>query len=362
MRVDQVLQIAKEVRYWNVLLSDSSLRDSSLRDHVPRQPEGISHPKNRAKSQVAILQRSLEILGCEPLFLPELTSGGRDFADRFMAQSSFTLPRACDGAMERLRSRKQKTRTTPSVEKEAVTIAAPSCPFARAQKKNNKRLSPTKSIDWLSNTVDLSFPSSAAALFEFGLHLGEASKLLFLEDRAHFENVGEIASMELSISRSFQGMQGLMYALDKIKNMKEQMKDMRTERDNLRGEIKELKGCKKELDRIKEELRTQLDAKEQDSNCLKFSLADLATAQARVDMLEGRLMEMGLEAEIQCCGKMAMEYRDNKAEYWDIPQYIADYEELLQMRAEEDARTSQMANSFEEMTTNDLPVDDSHLS
>ncbi|XP_060971625.1 uncharacterized protein LOC115696388 [Cannabis sativa] len=279
-----------------------------------------------------------------------------------MAQSSFTLPLAGDGAMERLRSRKQKTRTTPSVEKEAVTTAAPSCPSARAQKKNNKRPSPVESTDWLSNTVDLSFPSSAAAHSEFGLHLGEASKLLFPEDRARFENIGEIASMELSISRSFQGMQGLMYALDKIKNMKEQMKDMRTERDTLRGEIKELKSCKKELDRVREELRTQLDAKEQDSNRLKSALADLATAQARVDMLEGRLAEIGLEAEIQCRGKMAMEYRDNKAESWDIPQYIADYEELLRMRAEEDARTSQLANSFEEMTTNDLPVDDSHLS
>ena len=203
-RVDQVLRIAEEERYWNVLLSDSSLRDSTLWDHVPRQPEGISHPKNRAKSQVTILQRSLEILGCEPLFLPELTSDGRDFADRFMAQSSFTLPLAGDGAMERLRSRKQKTRTTPSVEKEAVTITAPSCPSARAQKKNNKRPSPVESTDWLSNTVDLSFPSSAAAHSEFGLHLGEASKLLFPKDRARFENIGEIASMELSISRSFQ--------------------------------------------------------------------------------------------------------------------------------------------------------------
>ena len=121
-------------------------------------------------------------------------------------------------------------------------------------------------------------------------------------------------------------MQGLMYALDKIKNMKEQMKDMRTERDNLRGEMKELKGCKKELDRVKEELRTQLDAKEQDSERLKSALADLATAQDRVDMLEGRLIDIGLEAEIQCRGKMAMEYRDNKAESWNISQYIADYE------------------------------------
>ncbi|KAF4351967.1 hypothetical protein F8388_022880 [Cannabis sativa] len=114
--------------------------------------------------------------------------------------------------------------------------------------------------------------------------------------------------MELSISRSFKGMQGLMYALDMIKNMKEKMKVMRSERDDFRGEIKELKGCKKELDRVKEELRTQLNAKEQDSDCLKSALADLATTQARVDMLGGRLIEIGLEAEIQCHGKMAMEY------------------------------------------------------
>ncbi|KAF4356900.1 hypothetical protein F8388_003195 [Cannabis sativa] len=114
--------------------------------------------------------------------------------------------------------------------------------------------------------------------------------------------------MELSISRSFKGMQGLMYALDMIKNMKEKMKVMRSERDDLRGEIKELKGCKKELDRS--------------------ALADLATTQARVDMLGGRLIEIGLEAEIQCHGKMAMEYRENKAESWDIPKHIANYEKL----------------------------------
>ena len=95
---------------------------------------------------------------------------------------------------------------------------------------------------------------------------------------------------------------------------------------------------------------------------LKSALANLATADARVDMLEGRLIDIGLEAEIQCRGKMAMEYRDNKVESRDIPQYIADYEELLRMKVEEDARTSQLANSFEEMTTNDPPVDDSHPS
>ena len=203
-RVDQVLQIAEEERYWDVLLSESSLRDSILWDHVPRQPEGISPPKNRVKSQVAILQRSFEILGCEPLLLPELTSDGRDFADRFMAQSSFTLPLSGDGALDRLRSRRQKSGTTPSVEKDVVTTVAPSCPSGRAQKKKSKRPSPVESTDWLNNTIDLSFPSSVAAHSEFGLHLGEASKLLFPEDQARFENIGEIASMELSISRSFQ--------------------------------------------------------------------------------------------------------------------------------------------------------------
>ncbi|KAF4371701.1 hypothetical protein G4B88_030805 [Cannabis sativa] len=189
-----------------------------------------------------------------------------------------------------------------------------------------------------------------AAHSEFGLHLGEASKLLFPEDRARFENIGEITSMELSISRSFQGMEGLMYALDKIKNMNEPMKVMRSERYDLCEEIKELKGCKKELDYG------------QDSSRLKSALAGLATAQARVDMSEGRLIEIGLKTEIHCRGKMAMEYRDNKAESWDIPKYIADYEELLQMRAEKDARTSQLANSFEGMTTNDFPMDDTRLS
>ena len=48
-----------------------------------------------------------------------------------------------------------------------------------------------------------------------------------------------------------------------------------------------------------------------------------------------------------------MEYRDNKAESWDISHYIGDYEELMRMRVEEDAQTSQLANSFGEMTTND---------
>ncbi|KAF4346351.1 hypothetical protein F8388_013992 [Cannabis sativa] len=178
-----------------------------------------------------------------------------------------------------------------------------------------------------------------AAHSEFSLHLGEASKLLFPEDRARFENIGEITSMELSISRSFQGMEGLMYALDKIKNMNEPMKVMRSERYDLCEEIKELKGCKKELDC------------EQDSSRLKSALAGLATAQARVDMLEGRLIEIGLETEIHCRGKMAMEYRDNKAS-------LGTYPKLLQMRAEKDARTSQLANSFEGMTTNDFPMDD----
>ncbi|KAF4369562.1 hypothetical protein F8388_019431 [Cannabis sativa] len=338
-RVDQVLRIVEEERYWNVLLSDSSLRDSTLWDHVPRQPEGISHPKNRAKSQVTILQRSLEILGCEPLFLPELTSDGRDFADRFMAQSFLWLVTVLWNVYAHANRRLGRLR----VLRRRLLLLLLLLVLLRGLRSRITR-----------DRLRLSRPI-AAAHSEFGLHLGEASKLLFPEDRARFENIGEIASMELSISRSFQGMQGLMYALDKIKNMKEKMKDMRTELDTLRGEIKELKSCKKELDRVREELRTQLDAKEQDSNRLKSALADLATVQARVDMLEGRLAEIGLEAEIQCRGKMAMEYRDNKAESWDIPQYIADYEELLRMRAEEDARTSQLANSFEEMTTNDLP-------
>ena len=70
------------------------------------------------------------------------------------------------------------------------------------------------------------------------------------------------------------------------------------------------------------------------------------------------MLVIGLETEIQCRGIMASEFHDGKTDSWDVSKYIADFEELEKMMAEETTRAEELATSFGVMTTHNLVADD----
>ena len=153
-------------------------------------------------------------------------------------------------------------------------------------------------------------------------------------------------------------MQGLMWANEKVQELEKQVKTLKSQNVDLRSEVKGLKTCKKDLEKLNGDLKTQLDAKELDASRLQPTLDTLANVRTKVDMLEGRLTDIALEAEIQCRGQMAIEFRDGKADSWNVTQFIADYEELQQMRVEEAIQANNLAVSFGDMTTGDLGQED----
>ena len=148
-------------------------------------------------------------------------------------------------------------------------------------------------------------------------------------------------------------MQGVLWATKKVQEMEKQMKTLNLQNVNLRSENKDLKNCKKELEKLNEKLKSELDVSQLDASRLQPTLATLANVQTKVDMLEGRLTDISLEAEIQCRGQMAIDFRDGKTDSWNVTQFIADYEELQQMRAEEALQADLLAASFGDMMADD---------
>ncbi|XP_062083222.1 uncharacterized protein LOC133789394 [Humulus lupulus] len=136
-----------------------------------------------------------------------------------MAGETFRLNLTGSGAMERLRARKKQAIASSSVEKDVVNEVPlpPPLPTAgKTQKNKKKQTSPTDSSDWFAEKIELSFPSSASAHSEFVPHLEEVNKLLWPEDKDRFDQLGSKSSLSASISHVFQGMQGLMWANEKI--------------------------------------------------------------------------------------------------------------------------------------------------
>ncbi|XP_062086944.1 uncharacterized protein LOC133802506 [Humulus lupulus] len=172
------------------------------------------------------------------------------------------------------------------------------------------------------------------------------------------EQVGTDGSIDTTVSHLFQGLQGVIWLKKKIKSLMATLKEVRSQRNDLRGEVSRLKDSKKESDQLIADLKAQLESKEADVEKLRVTLGQVDDLKAEVASLENRMLVIGLEAEIQCRGVMASEFRDGKADSWDVPKYIADLEELEKMRAEEITRAEELATSFGIMTTNDLVVDD----
>ena len=136
------------------------------------------------------------------------------------------------------------------------------------------------------------------------------------------------------------------------------LKEVKGQRNDLRGEVSRLKDSKRESDQLIADLKIQLESKEADAEKLRVTLGQVDVLKAEVASLENRMLVIGLEAEIQCRGTMASEFRDGKTDSWDVPKYVADLEELERMRAEEMARAEGLASSFGVMTTNDPVLDD----
>ena len=143
-----------------------------------------------------------------------------------------------------------------------------------------------------------------------------------------------------------------------IKSLMTTLKEVNGQRNDLRSEVNRLKDSKKASDKLVADLQNQLESKEADAEKLRVTLGQVEALKAEVASLENRMLVIGLEAEIQCRGTMASEYRDDKADSWDVPRYVADLEELERMRAEEMARAEGLASSFGGLTTNDLALDD----
>ena len=155
-----------------------------------------------------------------------------------------------------------------------------------------------------------------------------------------------------------QGLQRVIWLKKQIKSLMTTLKEVKGQRNDLRSEVGRLKDSKKASDKLVADLQNQLESKEADAEKLRVTLGQVEALKAEVASLENRMLVIGLEAEIQCRGTMAGEYRDGKAESWDVPRYVADLEELERMRAEEMARAEGLAGSFGGLTTNDPVLDD----
>ncbi|XP_062109705.1 uncharacterized protein LOC133821412 isoform X1 [Humulus lupulus] len=356
-RLKSILAIPEAEREWSDLLSESSLRQSSLWRSVEKLPEGIPLLQSPDNPRVVFIKRSLEVLGYTPNFLTELTTSERLFADVAMSRP-FTLPLTGSNALERLRQAKKSSVGSSEADREVVVPPADPPVLTRSQTKKKKKAVQDDSSDPFSDTVALSFPSNAAAYSEIGPHLGEIDKLLWPEDDHRMEQVGTDGSIDTTVSHLFQGLQGVIWLKKKIKSLMATLKEVRSQRNDLRGEVSRLKDSKKESDQLIADLKAQLESKEADVEKLRVTLGQVDDLKAEVASLENRMLVIGLEAEIQCRGVMASEFRDGKADSWDVPKYIADLEELEKMRAEEITRAEELATSFGIMTTNDLVVDD----
>ncbi|XP_062109708.1 uncharacterized protein LOC133821412 isoform X4 [Humulus lupulus] len=315
-RLKSILAIPEAEREWSDLLSESSLRQSSLWRSVEKLPEDVAMSR------------------------------------------PFTLPLTGSNALERLRQAKKSSVGSSEADREVVVPPADPPVLTRSQTKKKKKAVQDDSSDPFSDTVALSFPSNAAAYSEIGPHLGEIDKLLWPEDDHRMEQVGTDGSIDTTVSHLFQGLQGVIWLKKKIKSLMATLKEVRSQRNDLRGEVSRLKDSKKESDQLIADLKAQLESKEADVEKLRVTLGQVDDLKAEVASLENRMLVIGLEAEIQCRGVMASEFRDGKADSWDVPKYIADLEELEKMRAEEITRAEELATSFGIMTTNDLVVDD----
>ncbi|XP_062109062.1 uncharacterized protein LOC133819749 isoform X3 [Humulus lupulus] len=315
-RLKSILAIPEAEREWSDLLSESSLRQSSLWRSVEKLPEDVAMSR------------------------------------------PFTLPLTGSNALERLRQAKKSSVGSSEADREVVVPPADPPVLTRSQTKKKKKAVRDDSSDPFSDTVALSFPSNAAAYSEIGPHLGEIDKLLWPEDDHRMEQVGTDGSIDTTVSHLFQGLQGVIWLKKKIKSLMATLKEVRSQRNDLRGEVSRLKDSKKESDQLIADLKAQLESKEADVEKLRVTLGQVDDLKAEVASLENRMLAIGLEAEIQCRGVMASEFRDGKADSWDVPKYIADLEELEKMRAEEITRAEELATSFGIMTTNDLVVDD----
>ncbi|XP_062079668.1 uncharacterized protein LOC133784254 isoform X1 [Humulus lupulus] len=315
-RLKSILAIPEAEREWSDLLSESSLRQSSLWRSVEKLPEDVAMSR------------------------------------------PFTLPLTGSNALERLRQAKKSSVGSSEADREVVVPPADPPVLTRSQTKKKKKAVRDDSSDPFSDTVALSFPSNAAAYSEIGPHLGEIDKLLWPEDDHRMEQVGTDGSIDTTVSHLFQGLQGVIWLKKKIKSLMATLKEVRSQRNDLRGEVSRLKDSKKESDQLIADLKAQLESKEADVEKLRVTLGQVDDLKAEVASLENRMLVIGMEAEIQCRGVMASEFRDGKADSWDVPKYIADLEELEKMRAEEITRAEELATSFGIMTTNDLVVDD----
>ncbi|XP_062102338.1 uncharacterized protein LOC133812577 isoform X4 [Humulus lupulus] len=315
-RLKSILAIPEAEREWSDLLSESSLRQSSLWRSVEKLPEDVAMSR------------------------------------------PFTLPLTGSNSLERLRQAKKSSVGSSEADREVVVPPADPPVLTRSQTKKKKKAVQDDSSDPFSDTVALSFPSNAAAYSEIGPHLGEIDKLLWPEDDHRMEQVGTDGSIDTTVSHLFQGLQGVIWLKKKIKSLMATLKEVRSQRNDLRGEVSRLKDSKKESDQLIADLKAQLESKEADVEKLRVTLGQVDDLKAEVASLENRMLVIGLEAEIQCRGVMASEFRDGKADSWDVPKYIADLEELEKMRAEEITRAEELATSFGIMTTNDLVVDD----
>ena len=203
-RLRSILAIPEAEREWSELLSESSLRQSSLWRFVGNIPEGITTLQSPDNPRLVFIKRSLEVLGYTPNLLTELTTSERLFADLAMSRP-FTLPLSGSNALERLRQAKKSSVGSSDVDREAAAAPADIPVSTRNQaRRKKKRVAQDGSSALLSDTVALSFPSNAAAYSEIGPHLGEIDKLLWPEDDLRMEQVGVDGSVDATVSHLFQ--------------------------------------------------------------------------------------------------------------------------------------------------------------
>ncbi|PON66432.1 hypothetical protein TorRG33x02_267800 [Trema orientale] len=154
-----ILSLSIKERYWENVLSESSLRKSSLWRQVPVPPEGIPYPSSRAVALTLLIRRSLELLGYHLSILPELTPAEQLFADHIMSGPGKVAPLAGDNALEELLLPTDPTRGSVGGKKKRVVV------------ENTQD----------TGDISLVFPSSSCSS-EMAPIFEEVDKLLFPED------------------------------------------------------------------------------------------------------------------------------------------------------------------------------------
>ncbi|KAL6580269.1 hypothetical protein OROMI_008293 [Orobanche minor] len=328
--IEYFVSLDEEDRKVENILTEANLRNSSLWKSVPPIPKGIAPPSDCINPWLLVLRRGNEITSLSsPLLFSNFTVPERAYADYIMS-----LPVEIPlGGLDALEQIKQKRSSAAGANAKGKSVAGAAS--ARAVKK--KRPVPTDLLNFSGDDIRVSFPSSASAISEFDVHSIEVRKLLFPEDREHFQRLGAGLSMGMFLAETVESQEG-------------EIKEMKLEKGQMRKEIQSLRTDKANADKLLGELRGRLNSKEIE---LRTALEEVKSFKEQVAAMGDRVVIAALEAEIKLRAEMLQEYIDGRAETWDRERIFAQRDELRLMYAREATQVDDLADDLSEMRAGD---------